>query len=93
MFPRATDTRQFGRGLIAPEAALLWIPAVGIFALIAAGGAFLYDFGRLPGVGLVIAGGTIAGFSLFMLRTVDRILRTLLQTRVERLTTVLAGQP
>ena len=91
LFPRATDTKQFGRGLIAPEAALLWIPAIGVFVAAAALIAFLYDFGRLPAAGLLIAGAAIVGVSLFVLRTVDRILRTLLHTRAERLTSVLAA--
>lgn len=91
LFPRASDTRQFGSGLVAPEAALLWIPAVGLFVAIAAGAAYLFDSGRLPAAGLVLVGLALAAFSAFLLRTVDRILRGLLPARVELLTTALGA--
>lgn len=91
LFPRASDTRQFGGSLVAPEAALLWIPAVGLFVSIAAGAAYLFDSGRLPAAGLVLVGLALAAFSAFLLRTVDRILRGLLPARVELLTTALGA--
>lgn len=91
LFPRASDTRQFGGSLVAPEAALLWIPAIGLFVAIAAGAAYLFDSGRLPAAGLVLVGLALAAFSVFLLRTVDRILRGLLPARVELLTTALGA--